>query len=212
MLLKLSRSPRRSDAELLPSRHPPKAVPSKAGCGLSMVGSAPGPGACRTTTFLLSNLHCASCVSNIEDVLFRLVPRPSSVDTSIVSQTVTVRHHPSLPELTLSNALGDAGFEIYNVVRDAGAGFNTDDGAPNESALAEQDGWIDRAAEVWWRRYKSANKSEKKRIARHFERCDICREEKGVKSEEGIISTSTVGQGKSFTINYWSGGTGSDRN
>lgn len=170
-----------------------------------MVGSAPAPGANsqdRTTTFLLSNIHCASCVSNIEEALFRLVPRPSSVDPSIVSQTVTVRHHPSLPESTLSRALSDVGFEIYNVVRDAENGFNTDDGTPNDSALAGQDGWIDRAVEIWSRRYKSAKKSEKKRLARHIERCDICRAEKGAKSDEFMLPVSTVGQGKSSAIKY----------
>lgn len=148
--------------------------------------------------FLLSNLHCGSCVSSIEETLFRLVPRPSSVDSSVVSQTVTVRHLPTLPESTLSKALVDAGFDIYNVIREAETGRNTDDGTPNESALAEQDGWIDRAVERWSRRYKSANKSEKKRIARHIERCDICRAEKGANSDEKILSASTVGQGKSF--------------
>lgn len=170
-----------------------------------MVVSTHGPGAhsqSRTTTFLLSNLHCASCVSNIEEALSRLVPRPTSVDPSIVSQTVTVRHHPSLLESTLSRALSDAGFEIDNVVRDAENGFNTDDGTANESAFAEQDGWIDRAVERWSRRYKSANKSEKKRIARHIERCDICRAEKGAKSDETMLPASTVGQGKSFEIKY----------
>ena len=170
-----------------------------------MVGSAHRPGALsrsRTTTFLLSNLHCASCVSNIEEALSRLVPRPTSVDPSIVSQTVTVRHPPSLPESTLSKALGDAGFEIYNVVRDAETGFNTDDGAPNENALVEQDGWIDRAVEKWSRRYRLANKSEKKRIARHIERCDICRLEKGAKSDETMLSTTAVPQGKNFAMQY----------
>lgn len=179
-----------------------------------MVGSAPrlALSQSRTTTFLLSNLHCASCVSHIEEVLFRLVPKPSSVDTSIVSHTVTVRHHLSLPELTLSKALDDAGFEICNVDRDAEIGFNTDNGTPNESALAEQDGWIDRAAAIWSRRYKSATKIEKKRIARHFERCDICRAEKGAKCDEKILSTSAIGQGEQFIINYSDYGTGSDRN
>lgn len=170
-----------------------------------MVGSTHRPGAfsqSRTTTFLLSNLHCASCVSNIEEALFQLVPRPTSVDPSIVSQTVTVRHHPSLLESTLSKALSDAGFEIYNVVRDAETGSNTDDGAPNEKALVEQDGWIDRAVEKWSRRHRLANKSEKKRIARHIERCDICRLEKGAKSDETMLSATAVSQGKNFAMQY----------
>ncbi|KAI3187539.1 hypothetical protein CBS147311_10162 [Penicillium roqueforti] len=160
-----------------------------------MVESAPGLDTRdRTTTFLLSNLHCASCVSNIEEALFRLAPRPSSVDLSIVSQTVAVRHHPSLPESTLSRALYDAGFEIYDVVRDAETRVDTEDGNCNESSLAEQDGWIDRAVEIWSRRYKSANTFEKKRIATHIERCDICRAEKE-KSDKQTLSASTVGQG-----------------
>ncbi|KAI2876754.1 hypothetical protein CBS11852_10408 [Aspergillus niger] len=159
-----------------------------------MVGSAPWLDTRdRTTTFLLSNLHSASCVSNIEEALFRLAPRPSSVDLSIASQTVAVRHHPSLPESTLSRALYDAGFEIYDVVRDTETRFDTEDGNCKESSLAEQDGWIDRAVEIWSRRYKSANMFEKKRIATHIERCDICRAEKEEKSDKQTLSASTQG-------------------
>ena len=98
------------------------------------------------------------------------------------------------------------------MVRDTETGFNTEDGNRNERSLAEQDGWIDRAVEIWSRRYKSANKFEKKRIAAHIERCDICRAEKGDKSDMQTLSASTVGEGMGFAINYYSGGTGSDRN
>ena len=80
------------------------------------------------------------------------------MDPSIVSQTVTVRHHPSLPESTLSRALGDAGFEIYDMVRDAETEFIASDGSPNENALVEQDGWIDRAVEIWSKRYNLVKK------------------------------------------------------
>lgn len=180
-------------------------VPSNLGPSPRMVGTAPAPGADsqnRTTTFLLSNLHCDSCVSSIRYALSRLVPRPSSVDLSIMYQTVTVRHHPSLPESTLSKALDEAGFEIYDVVRDTETGYNTGDGTRNERALTEQDGWIDRAVERWSRSYKSANQSEKKRIARHIEGCDVCRAEKGAKSDDKVHSASTIEQGKSFAMKY----------
>jgi hypothetical protein len=69
-----------------------------------------------TTTFLVSDLHCPSSISVIEETLYALRPKPISVSPSIVSQWVTVRHLPSLPESTMSEALKKAGFEIFDIL------------------------------------------------------------------------------------------------
>src|SRR5450432_4446194 len=65
-----------------------------------------------TTSFLLSNLHCPSCVSNIENAIDALKPKPSSVSSSLVTSWVTVRHEPPLSASTIRNALEDAGFDV----------------------------------------------------------------------------------------------------
>ncbi|KAI0080884.1 hypothetical protein K474DRAFT_1557818, partial [Panus rudis PR-1116 ss-1] len=64
------------------------------------------------TTIFLSNLHCASCVQTIQESLGALTPRPTSVDVSIVTQTVTVRHPIDLTPANIKAALDAAGFDI----------------------------------------------------------------------------------------------------
>src|SRR5271169_5042974 len=72
-----------------------------------------------TTTVLIRNLHCSSCISNIEDSLLALSPKPTSVSSSIiVSQSVTVQHEISLPVSNILHALEEAGFDIDSIVQD----------------------------------------------------------------------------------------------
>ncbi|KIO11799.1 hypothetical protein M404DRAFT_7161 [Pisolithus tinctorius Marx 270] len=66
-----------------------------------------------TTVLLLSNLHCASCVSTIKDGLFALRPQPTAIDVSIVHQAVIVQRPFALSSSTIRLALEDAGFEIF---------------------------------------------------------------------------------------------------
>ncbi|KZV72114.1 heavy metal translocatin [Peniophora sp. CONT] len=65
-----------------------------------------------TTTVYLNNLHCSSCVQTIDETLFNLQPAPYSVQTSIVSQAVTINHPTTLLYSDIKNALEDAGFDI----------------------------------------------------------------------------------------------------
>ncbi len=83
------------------------------------------------TTVLVSNLHCgryvprsldtpdtscdsafASCVKTIQDGLALLSPPASSVDVSIVTQSVTVQHPRALSLATLKAAIEEAGYDI----------------------------------------------------------------------------------------------------
>jgi len=54
----------------------------------------------------------ASCVHTIEDSLSSLSPAPSSIDVSIVTQTVTVKHTPELSPYDIKAAIDAAGFDI----------------------------------------------------------------------------------------------------
>ncbi|KAG2077432.1 heavy metal translocatin [Suillus decipiens] len=64
------------------------------------------------TTVLVFNLHCSSCVSTINEVLFSLSPPPIRVDISIVHQSVTVEHAFTIPSHTMQSMLEDAGFDV----------------------------------------------------------------------------------------------------
>ncbi|KAL5530579.1 hypothetical protein ACEPAF_6837 [Sanghuangporus sanghuang] len=66
------------------------------------------------TTILISNLHCSSCVNTIRDTLLALSPPPTSISTSIVSQTVSVEHDQTLSADTIQLALDEAGFDLVS--------------------------------------------------------------------------------------------------
>lgn len=166
--------------------------------------NTPGPGrepdadsSIVTVKFLISNIHCSSCVSNIEDALFALSPRPCSVDTSVVSRTVTVRRHLSLHVSALSEALEKAGFEIFDVMEDPNSGILVPESSQGESNLIEEDGWIDRAVDRWTRSCKSTSAGERKR-ATHVIKCDICRAEEKEEPAEKAAYPPPLKQGESF--------------
>ncbi|KIK48852.1 hypothetical protein CY34DRAFT_797637 [Suillus luteus UH-Slu-Lm8-n1] len=70
------------------------------------------PSQIHVTTISVSNLHCSSCVSTINQVLFSLSPSPTRVDASIAHQEVTVEHVQAIPARTIHSVLEDAGFDV----------------------------------------------------------------------------------------------------
>ncbi|KAI0053619.1 heavy metal translocatin, partial [Auriscalpium vulgare] len=102
------------------------------------------------TTVFVSNLHCSSCVQTIDESLQSLSPPPSSIHTSIVSQTVTVHHPPELSSQTIKAAIEDAGFDVA-----AGppAGPSRPTVLPRSSSFA-----------IW-------------RTQKHVDQCEMCRDE-----------------------------------
>ncbi|KAG2367395.1 heavy metal translocatin [Suillus spraguei] len=64
------------------------------------------------TTVFVFNLHCNSCVSTINEVLFSLSPPPTRVDISIIHQSVTVGHALTILSHTIQSMLEDAGFDV----------------------------------------------------------------------------------------------------
>ena len=69
-----------------------------------------------TTTILIRNIHCASCVSYIQEVLRNFRPAIYEVDTGVLSQTTQVVHQPSTSATQICQYLSDAGFEVYSAV------------------------------------------------------------------------------------------------
>jgi len=140
-----------------------------------------------TTSYLLSNLHCPSCVSHIQDILSALKPAPHLISPSLVSSVVTVKHDKLLPEETIRDALESAGFDICEVARD-----DRRSGKSHQSH--EEIGYLDQLLAKWQGKEQiSENQAgEEKQNNRHVENCEACRlglekgHEKGSSSENPV--------------------------
>ncbi|BCR83366.1 uncharacterized protein ACHE_10768A [Aspergillus chevalieri] len=74
------------------------------------------PPGSRQTTILVNNLHCPSCIVNIEETLSVLYPPPLSISTSIVLRKIKIVHLDTLSPSRIVRALADAAFEIDSVL------------------------------------------------------------------------------------------------
>jgi P-type Cu+ transporter len=132
-----------------------------------------------TTSFLLSNLHCPSCVSTIEDALNSLRPRPSLVSSSIISSWVTVHHEQSLSSGMIRNALEDVGFEVRSTVSNDMKQRTQDteiEECVGNSLSPGEKGLLDRTIEQWWSGLKGKHNSIRYMTMsrRHLELCALC--------------------------------------
>ena len=69
-----------------------------------------------TTTILIRNIHCASCVSYIQEILHDFRSALYEVDTSVLTQKTRAVHNHSVSATRICQHLSDAGFEVYNAV------------------------------------------------------------------------------------------------
>jgi Cu+-exporting ATPase len=120
------------------------------------------------TTFLIPNLHCPTCASQIEWTLSTLRPVPSSVRVSIVSHAVTVTHQRSLAVVTIAQALDDAGYEIFDLIPDPTS--SRPDLPPNLQRGLEPPSFEHALSR--WRSHPSEVDVGKRR--RHLENCQQC--------------------------------------
>ncbi|KAI4150824.1 MAG: hypothetical protein L6R39_002154 [Caloplaca ligustica] len=130
----------------------------------------------RQTAFLVSNLHCASCVSSIEEALGRLQPKPLSVSHSIVQHTVTVTHPVSLAAGIIAKTLEEEGYEVHSVIGNRLAEEPT---IIDETRLVqdeEQGSWaLGQSLQRWLSSESLATQERRKQ--RHTEHCEQCRSE-----------------------------------
>ncbi|KAI9792718.1 MAG: hypothetical protein M1816_001817 [Peltula sp. TS41687] len=126
------------------------------------------------TTVLIRNLHCNSCVSNIKHALGLLKPRPTSISTSIVSQSVAIQHEPSLPVLDIAKAMEEAGFDIDSIFQDPPSHTAPTDHSVDQDKVESRRKRLTRWR--WSGRYSKDEQERKRR--RHIERCDMCRADK----------------------------------
>lgn len=146
----------------------------------------------RQTIFLLPNLHCPSCVSHIEKSLFSLQPKPSSISLSIVAHSVTVNHDPCLLISTISDALEEAGYEVYSVIADPSSTDTTpSEDATNVENRSTESQWFERAIQRWKTKGREVHEDGGKKRERHIEHCDMCRAEGKADAKETVSSPST---------------------
>ncbi|KAK6357686.1 hypothetical protein TWF718_001994 [Orbilia javanica] len=72
------------------------------------------------TTFLIPSIHCPTCASFIENLIHSLYPS-ASVETSIVSHSVTIHHNRDASIPKMMKILAHSGYEVHTVVADPNA-------------------------------------------------------------------------------------------
>lgn len=133
------------------------------------------------TTVLVNNIHCASCVLYIQDVLTSLGHAVQRVETSILSHEVRIYHAKSLSTSDICLALSGAAFEIHSATTVDGSGMKLQE----FDLSTNSDGWLEAAASRWRPHaqlypisrlscIEPAGTSQKKK---HLENCAACREE-----------------------------------
>ncbi|KAK5662043.1 hypothetical protein OQA88_10156 [Cercophora sp. LCS_1] len=79
------------------------------------------PSETATTSFLLANLHCPTCVSTIKAVLQEsCAGQVKWVSPNVVTSVVTVEHDPAASLTRMRAALEDSGFEISGITSTLG--------------------------------------------------------------------------------------------
>ncbi|RGP66197.1 copper-transporting atpase 3 [Fusarium longipes] len=140
-----------------------------------------------TTSFLLGNLHCPTCVTLIRSLLHDTFGGSVLwVSPNLVTSVVTIEHKDNsfVSVGTMQRVLQDAGFDV--------CGINTTASSANDLAHASQldgessrvaehsDGWLDSFFQ-FWRPQVSPLALEKARAA-HLENCEACRLERNTQS------------------------------
>lgn len=126
------------------------------------------------TTFLVRSVHCPTCTSFVEPLLYDLKPTPKSIVTSVINHTIIVEHDRTLRPRKIAKALADAGYEVDSIIEgsqlnDAEAGHRL--GSSDDTPAIP---WLGRLGQIFAHRGSAVDEEERKK--RHAEHCELCRE------------------------------------
>ena len=146
-----------------------------------------------STTILVKNIHCASCVSYIQRLLSGFGNAVHKIDTSILSHEVRILHESTLSTSSICRSLTDAAFEVYSAVT-----LDEHERKVQElGAEASQDGWLEAATGFWRPLTRNSSKgnaniqlSDQRRRRSHLMICSACQKEGNGHSEMSAISSS----------------------
>ncbi|KAF3387383.1 Copper-transporting ATPase RAN1 [Penicillium rolfsii] len=129
----------------------------------------------RRSLFWVSNIHCASCVAYVTEVLSD-IPTVQDIDVSILTHEVRVSHGISVQSEDLAATLIQAAFEVYHVT-------TYDDRGGIVSEL-DTTSWNHRGSDLFSPRasYSSLSSNIKERLHHsreqgHIANCDACKKE-----------------------------------
>ncbi|KAJ5439551.1 ATPaseP-typeK/Mg/Cd/Cu/Zn/Na/Ca/Na/H-transporter [Penicillium daleae] len=129
----------------------------------------------RRSLFGVSNIHCASCVAYVSEVLSE-IPTVQDIDVSILTHEVRVSHGISVQPGDLVAALIQAAFEVYHVT--------TYDERGDTVSELDTSSWTHRSSVIFSPRasYSSLSSNIKDRLhnsreKRHIANCDACKKE-----------------------------------
>jgi Cu+-exporting ATPase len=162
-----------------PEKRPPPrplalSAPSPRSDGVSKHLSVKGCGGTLTTVLLANNIHCASCVAFVKEVL-AFLPSIKEVDVSILTQEVRIHHGSELATSDLAASLIDAAFEVHHATTYNEAGTIIED-IDTSSWTSYGNRFVSSSflstpgsPRPWQDRQRSAAQR------RHIENCDACR-------------------------------------
>ncbi|KAJ5492944.1 hypothetical protein N7539_001690 [Penicillium diatomitis] len=140
----------------------------------------------RKSLFWVSNIHCASCVAYITNILSE-VPSVENIDVSIMTHEVRVTHGSSVESALLVDTLIDAAFEVHHVTTYDSDGsilteIDTTSWAQRRTGNLSYDG-----------SYASLSTNAKEQIhgawnRQHLATCDACRKE----SEQRYLDSTEI--------------------
>ncbi|KAF4459529.1 hypothetical protein FALBO_13711 [Fusarium albosuccineum] len=136
-----------------------------------------------TTSYLLGNLHCPSCVTLIRSLLHEAYgDNVIWVSPNLVTSVVTVEHkdNTSASVRSMEETLEDVGFEVCGINTTASSAndlYRTSavDLGESSRAMAPPNGWLDSFFQ-FWRPKPSSSAAEAARVA-HLKNCEACRAE-----------------------------------
>ncbi|OXV06324.1 hypothetical protein Egran_05908 [Elaphomyces granulatus] len=155
-----------------------------------------------TTTLLINNIHCASCLSYVQEVLSTLQPAPLSITANYVSHEVAIIHFPEHSANDISRALSDAAFEVQRVRTEDEFGHIIYE---QDEVQAHQE-WLEQAAQTLskqasklsWRQTTAhpglLGDANHQPNEKHMERCVTCQKsnEKVEISDDFIVAIPEV--------------------
>ncbi|KIY03385.1 uncharacterized protein Z520_00076 [Fonsecaea multimorphosa CBS 102226] len=130
-----------------------------------------------TSTFLVSNIHCPSCVSYVQDTLHG-IPGIQSIQTSLIDQVIRVKHAQDSTREVIVSELIKAAFEVQHVTTIRPDGVQSHDSDVSPSPING------RLSRYRWLMSRAQRK--------HIENCKACQREKGQTSRPRLTWASVT--------------------
>ncbi|KZF19715.1 heavy metal translocatin [Xylona heveae TC161] len=147
-----------------------------------------------TSTILVNNIHCASCVAYVREVLSVHQGEIRNVDANVLSHEVRVEHGPKLSVSEICRSLSAAAFEVYSAWTTNSSGVRVSQIDCGEDGDKD---WVKHAAE--YIPGSSFRKNSKARSSRHgsaskdhqnwqhVQNCSACQAElRQMREKEGL--------------------------